>query len=170
VFPIRGVPGDGLIWPKQASTTGNDQRYWPVKVDPAKEIVAGRLRRKEPGPGYMHYSFDFEQGYFDQLGAEQVRTRKLRTGQVKREWHLQPGKRNEAFDLEVYALAARLSVPDERVRPSGRLMTADERAALPPIAILDRSSPEAQAVPMSEMQQVRMRPGRRMRHPGIHGW
>jgi phage terminase large subunit GpA-like protein len=71
-----------------------------------------RLRFEEVGPGYVHFPTGgrFDAEYFRQLTAEEVSTR-YREGRPYRVWTLPPGKRNEALDTMVYALAARTALP-----------------------------------------------------------
>lgn len=94
-----------------AMTRGNRMKcpVWRVGTDTAKDIIYGRLRLKEPGPGYMHYTRDekahFDQTYFKMLTAESVKTKTIK-GFPIRYYEKEPGARNEAIDLRVYALAA----------------------------------------------------------------
>lgn len=96
----------------------------PIGVDQAKSIIYARLKKTNPGPGYIHFrqtpSFDKE--YFDQLAAETINTKKV-AGRIHTQW-VQLRNRNEALDCMVYALAAvRLSgvslVPRE-VKPESK--------------------------------------------------
>jgi phage terminase large subunit GpA-like protein len=83
-----------------------------VGVDTAKDVVYGRLKITQKGPGYIHFPAHdaINQQYFDQLTAEHVIT-KYRFGRPYRKWELPSGKRNEALDTFAYALAARMSRP-----------------------------------------------------------
>lgn len=84
----------------------------PMGVDQAKSIILARLRQAKPGPGYIHFpvSEAFDQEYFDQLGAEELR-RRVRNGRVLVEW-VQVRPRNEALDCLVGNLAiCRLAGP-----------------------------------------------------------
>jgi phage terminase large subunit GpA-like protein len=58
-----------------------------------------------PGPGYCHFPMAYQQEFFNQLPSEEVRTRYVR-GHPVRYWFKPSGKRNEALDRRVYALAA----------------------------------------------------------------
>ena len=64
-----------------------------------------RKRIEETGSGYMHFPRRYPKKYFEMLTAEEVRT-KYSKGHPHREWHLPQGRRNEALDCRVYALAA----------------------------------------------------------------
>ena len=59
----------------------------------------------EPGAGYMHFPTTYDEQYFKQLTAEK-QTTKYRNGFPYRVWIKLPGARNEALDVNVYALAA----------------------------------------------------------------
>lgn len=108
VLPIKGVAGPRPIFPPRSSRTKINQRIFLLGVDTAKDTLYARLRFAEPGPGFIHFpvggAFDAE--YFAQLTSEEVQTR-YNEGRPYRVWMLPPGKRNEALDCAVYALAAR---------------------------------------------------------------
>lgn len=120
VFAVKGAAGPRPIWPKWASRTKTNDKVFIIGVDTAKDTIYGRLRIAAPGPEkpYVHFpvSDDFNQRFFDQLGAEQVVTR-YREGRPYRVWVLPSGKRNEALDTAVYALAARMALPIKLDRP-----------------------------------------------------
>lgn len=123
VFPIKGRAGAYPIWPGRGSRTGaqNDTVYM-VGVDSAKDTIYSRLRIEAkrgddgellPTQGYIHFATTdqgFDGAYFDQLTAEEVQTR-YKEGKPYRVWVLQTGRRNEALDTFVYALAALRALP-----------------------------------------------------------
>ncbi|WP_395832304.1 terminase gpA endonuclease subunit [Elstera sp.] len=74
---------------------GGDTRVLLLNVDKLKGIVYGRLKRKTPGPNYIHLSRHLSPKVFLELTAEQF---------VGGKWH-QVRVRNESFDLEGYNLA-----------------------------------------------------------------
>jgi phage terminase large subunit GpA-like protein len=127
IFPTKGIAGIRPIWPRRASRT-HDKRneMFLIGVDAGKDALYGRLRIAKPGPGYIHFPVGggFDQEFFAQLTSEQVVTRK-REGRPYRVWVLPPGRRNEALDCYVLALAARLSI---RVR----LVSDQQRATMLP--------------------------------------
>lgn len=73
-----------------------DMPIWLINTDYFKDIVAGSLRRRTPGPSYFHAPKWLPAAYFDELRAE-VRDEKGKWKQMR--------KRNEALDLWVYSLA-----------------------------------------------------------------
>lgn len=115
-----------------------DMPVWIINTDYFKDIVAGSLRRKVPGPGYFHAPQWAPQAYFDELRAET----RAPNGKWKK---LTDRSRNEALDLWVYALAAcevlgcgAMGKFDWRVPPgwarrldneNTELITAEERRA-----------------------------------------
>jgi terminase, large subunit len=111
IFPIKGIAGPRPIWPKRSSKTKTNDTVFMVGVDTAKDAIYGRLRINKPGPGYIHFPVGgaFDEAYFDQLTSEQVVTR-FKQGRPFRVWILPSGKRNEALDVSVYGLAARMSI------------------------------------------------------------
>jgi len=73
-------------------------------VDTGKETVYSRLKVGSPGPGYCHLPDWVDDEYVAQLTAEKA-VRKWHKGRgVVRDW-IKTRERNEALDLEVYALA-----------------------------------------------------------------
>ena len=79
-------------------------KLWQVGTDTAKSQIYGALRREEPGAGYVHLSRALPDEVFEQLTAERLVTRYVK-GHPKMEWVKPAGKRNEALDCAVYALA-----------------------------------------------------------------
>lgn len=67
----------------------------------AKDYIYSRLRIEEPGPGYMHFSMNYDEEYFEQLTSEKIIT----TKQGKRIYK-KTRPRNEAIDLKVLNFAA----------------------------------------------------------------
>ena len=99
---------------------------WTINTFSFKTIVFRRLRltasSKEPGgPGYMHFCAPTKTGadaeYFAQFGAET--RKKIRQGRRFAYAFVQNRDRNEAIDLEVYALAALYSLGDVAVKRLG---------------------------------------------------
>jgi phage terminase large subunit GpA-like protein len=80
-------------------------KLWPLGTDTAKAEIYGRLRINEPGPGFIHLSKHLPPEVFEQLTAEKLVTRYVK-GRARLEWVKPAGKRNEALDCAVYALAA----------------------------------------------------------------
>lgn len=164
VYPIKGASGARPIWPKRASkSTNTKENIWLVGVDTAKDAIYGRFKivmpegNRDPMPGYCHLPTDYDDDWFEQVTSESVVTR-FREGRPYRVWVLPNGKRNEALDCRVYALAARMSLDATKTQPSA--------------VKIDRSvepQPAAEGVPVVSppvivAQQAR---GRRMRSRGI---
>jgi phage terminase large subunit GpA-like protein len=106
LFGTKGMPGrrPTFVTPPGATTTKKQRRPWLVSVDEGKDLLARRLRA-QPGPGFVHFADTLDPAYFEQLTAEQVVT-VYRAGRPVREWRLIPGRRNEALDTYLLALAA----------------------------------------------------------------
>lgn len=105
VFAIKGQGGEGV--PIAGKPSKNNTVKCPlfrVGVDATKDLLFARMRVKEAGPGYIHFSDDLPETYFDQLTAEKVVTRFVR-GYKKRVF-VKVRPRNEALDCFVYAIAA----------------------------------------------------------------
>lgn len=105
IFAIKGVGGEGraIVSRPNKSNVGKCPLF-PVGVDTIKELLFARMRTKEEGPGYIHFSDELTQDYFQQLTAEKIVTR-FHRGFKKRVFQ-KVRARNEALDCYVYAIAA----------------------------------------------------------------
>ncbi len=110
VYAIKGMAGMGRpVWPKRPSKNNSGRLpLFLVGVDAAKDVVFGRLKVNQPGPGFCHFPAHYDDEYFHQLAAERVITR-YRKGIPFREY-IRVRKRNEALDLRVYSYAAFVSL------------------------------------------------------------
>jgi phage terminase large subunit GpA-like protein len=111
---VLGKPTDqDLTWRGEKHRRG--VKLWPIGTDTAKSEIYGRLRIAEPGPGYVHISRHFPGEVFEQLTSERLSTRYIK-GHARLEWIKPAGKRNEALDCAVYALAGAHKVGIDRWR------------------------------------------------------
>jgi len=100
-----------LAKPTQVEVNHRGQRIpggaqlWLVGTDTAKHLLHGRLQVQQAGPGFVHFSSQLPGYVFEQITAERIVPRYLK-GHIKREWVKPNGKRNEALDCAVYAIAA----------------------------------------------------------------
>lgn len=104
-YAIKGVGGPGrpvIGRPSKANKAG--VTIFPVGVDTAKEILFGRLKIETPGAGYMHFPDSLDEEYFLQLASEK-RVRTVQRGVSTYKW-TKVRRRNEAWDLNVYQIAA----------------------------------------------------------------
>lgn len=152
VWPIKGLSGSRPIWPPRSSKTKTNERVFMVGVDTAKDTIYGRLRIAKPGSGYVHFPAceAVNDQYFDQLTAEKVVTR-FKNGIPYRVWEKPSGKRNEALDTFVYALAAlkslrhRLDIIPRATRPEPE--PANDNTEPERHAPLEAPSPQPVAAP-----------------------
>jgi len=105
IFAIKGVGGDGKAIAGRP-TKNNTMKcpLFPVGVDTVKDLVFARLKIKEEGSGYVHFSDALTDEYFRQLTAEKAVTR-FHRGFKKRVFE-KVRARNEALDCMVYSIAA----------------------------------------------------------------
>jgi phage terminase large subunit GpA-like protein len=100
---ILGKPSEQDVnWRGQKVKRG--VKLWPIGTDTAKAEIYGRLRNTEPGPGYVHISKHYHPDVFEQITSERLVTRYIK-GHARMDWVKPAGKRNEALDCGVYALA-----------------------------------------------------------------
>ncbi|MDD5212247.1 MAG: phage terminase large subunit family protein [Sulfuricurvum sp.] len=105
VYAVKGssTPGAPLVNRGTRSNKGN-VKLFSVGTDTAKELIFARLKIDVFGSGYMHFSKIYDEEFFKQLTAERITTKFIR-GFPARVW-TKTRPRNEALDLNVYALAA----------------------------------------------------------------
>lgn len=134
-------------------------KLWPIGTDTAKATLYGRLRLTEPGPGYVHLGRWMPAEVFEQLTAERLVT-KYHKGRPRLEWMKPGGRRNEALDCAVYALAAahHLGMPRWREpdwsRLEGRIRQAELIADPAPQA--EHTEPAAeQAAPAPQPPRIK---------------
>lgn len=103
IYGIKGANKSGEpIWPKRATRKNKGGiNLYMIGTDGAKDLIYGRLKITEPGPGYIHFPSQYDEEYFRQLTSEKVVYEK-----GVRKWILKAGARNEALDLNVYGVAA----------------------------------------------------------------
>lgn len=116
VWAVKGVAGHGRpIWDKPTNKNKYKTPVFPVGVDTGKTALYSHLRVQRPNdwsgdpiPGFCHFpSRDpYDEEYFRQLTAEQAVVRQDKRGVLRRIWIRRPGRRAEALDCRVYALAA----------------------------------------------------------------
>lgn len=81
-------------------------RLWFVGVHVAKDLLAGRFRLAQHGPGFVHLPKSLPDDYFEQITAEQRVRQRTSHGEVWRWIKASSAARNEAWDLWVYCLWA----------------------------------------------------------------
>lgn len=121
VWPVKGHAAPGRpIWGRPGKVNKHGARLVMVGVDTAKDLIFTRMRMTQAGPGYMHLPVWVDDEYLAQLTAEKVVTRYSHGRPIRRYEKTRP--RNEALDLEVYALAALLSLGPATVQSLGRFV------------------------------------------------
>lgn len=101
VMAGKGVSGTRpFIEPSKSKT--KTARLWIVGVDGIKTAIMARLGRR----GSIRFSADLPPVWYEQLASERAVVRYVR-GQPQRRFERVPGRRAEALDCVVYAIAAR---------------------------------------------------------------
>lgn len=105
---------------------------FPIGTDTAKELIYGRLKIQDPGPGYCHFTEEIhDEAYFKGLTCEQVMV-KFDKGFARRVWVKPSGARNEPLDLRVYNHAAIEILNPNFVKLGKRLAKATKPAPAAP--------------------------------------
>jgi phage terminase large subunit GpA-like protein len=90
----------------ERSKTMKKDPLWIVGVDPIKDTIFNRVQQG----GIIRFSQDLPEVWYEQFTGEQAVVKIFR-GQRVRKWEPVPGRRNEALDCAVYAIAVRELVP-----------------------------------------------------------
>ncbi len=126
-------------------------KLWYVGADTAKDLLYGRLKVTQPGPGYVHFSNKLPVEFFNGLTAESRVPVRTANGYVTR-WVNVDRKRNEPLDCTVYALAVthRLALHTYTDKMWQRLETMYEPDlfAPPPQRPAGYDQPDAEVPPM----------------------
>ncbi|MGP9789614.1 phage terminase large subunit family protein [Roseinatronobacter sp. NSM] len=112
VLAIKGASGNRPLIERAGSKTKTGARLWIVGVDTAKTQIFARLSRGSS----IRMSGELPRVWYEQVASEKAVLR-YRRGQPVRNFERIPGRRAEALDCLVYAIAARQIVrPDWEVR------------------------------------------------------
>jgi phage terminase large subunit GpA-like protein len=112
-------------------------RMIPVGTSAAKDVIFSNLKVVEPGPGYIHFPArpEFDEAYLKQLCSEKKVPRFRMGREVQVYEKVSANARNEALDLLVYAIAARVKLNPNYDRLANRRLThaeAADRVSEPP--------------------------------------
>lgn len=147
-----------------------------VGVDQIKTMLYGRMKIETPGAGFMHFSNELREDFYDQLAAEKLVTKWIK-GFARVEWHLPKGRRNEALDCAVYAYAAATLLGLQRFKAPAwdlrrRQMTAVRPSAPAEAPLIAGDGPAAQPpAPPMPPAMVRPQPGPpRRKKNWVTGW
>jgi phage terminase large subunit GpA-like protein len=121
IFACKGSSETGReILAKFSQNNSYRVRLYSIGTDTAKDRIFSRMKIPSPGAGYMHLPEWVEEEYLLQLTSEKRVTRYRKGKGMSREY-VKTRSRNEALDLEVYALAALYSLGNHTVRKLGEL-------------------------------------------------
>jgi phage terminase large subunit GpA-like protein len=124
VFVLKGSSESGKeILGKFSTNNQYRVKLWIIGVDTAKDRIFARMKIPAPGPGYMHLPDWTEDEYVAQLTSEKA-IRRYRRGKGTIREYVKTRARNEALDLEVYALAALYVLGQQTIRKLGELAAA----------------------------------------------
>lgn len=116
IWAIKGSSESGReILGKYSMNNSYRVRLWSLGTDTAKDRIYGRLKIATPGEGYVHFPKWAEQEYFEQLTGEKA-IRRYKSGKGNLRIYVKTRPRNEALDMEVYALAALYSLGSQALR------------------------------------------------------
>jgi phage terminase large subunit GpA-like protein len=124
IFALKGSSEAGKeILGKFSINNQYRVKLWLIGTDTAKDRIFARLKIPGPGPGFMHLPDFAEDEYLAQLTSEKA-VRRYRRGKGTIREYIKTRARNEALDLEVYALAALYVLGQAAIRRLGELAAA----------------------------------------------
>jgi phage terminase large subunit GpA-like protein len=139
IFALKGSSEAGKeILGKFSVNNQYRVKLWMIGTDTAKDRVFARMKIPSAGPGYMHLPDFAEDEYLAQLTSEKA-IRRYRRGKGTIREYVKTRARNEALDLEVYALAALYVLGQATLRKLGEMAEALRK----PIAAPGGSATEA---------------------------
>jgi phage terminase large subunit GpA-like protein len=120
VRAIKGIGGTGReILGRPSKANRYKCKLYPIGVDTAKDTVFSRMHIEQAGAGFMHLPSWCDDEYLEQLTSEKaVKRYKKGVGTVRE--YVKVRERNEALDLEVYAIAALYSLGQATVKRLGQ--------------------------------------------------
>lgn len=166
VFALKGIGGEGK--PLVSKPTRNNAagvKLFMVGTDTMKDLIHGRLKVAEPGPGYCHFPAERDEDWFAGLTSEKMIT-VLIHGRRVRKWVKKGSQvRNEPLDCRQYGLAALEILNANLDKVAMTFAKRVAKAAEPK----EEAEPESPLVPI---QQVKPKPSPRPRRPGgfVTGW
>lgn len=120
IVAIKGAAGSR---PAIAASSTRGNRFFIVGVDGLKSQLTARIARA----GSIRFSASLEPRFFEELASERLVIR-YRRGAPARSWERIPGRRAEALDATVYALAVRGLLNIDLDRREAELRGETERA------------------------------------------
>jgi phage terminase large subunit GpA-like protein len=121
IFALKGSSESGKeILGKFSVNNQYRVKLWSIGTDTAKDRIFARLKIPSPGPAFMHLPDFIEEEYLLQLTAEKA-VRRYRRGRGTIREYVKTRARNEALDLEVYALAALYVLGQAVIRKLGEI-------------------------------------------------
>jgi phage terminase large subunit GpA-like protein len=116
VWALKGSSESGKeILGKFSLNNSYKVKLWLIGTDTAKDRIFARMKIPAPGPGFMHLPDWSDDEYLAQLTGEKA-VRRYRKGRGAIREYVKTRTRNEALDLEVYALAALYSLGPQTLR------------------------------------------------------
>lgn len=129
VWAVKGDDGKRPPWPRKASRAKKGLVY-VVGVNSLRSTIQARLRIVD-GAGRMHFPATVELPYFEQLNSEFLHT-DYRRGRPVRVWERRKGRRAEAWDCAVYALAAVFGLASQGVYVATEAARVEAMRKAPP--------------------------------------
>ncbi len=111
----------------------NSARLWIPNVHTIKNMIDARLRRKTPGPGFIHLPGNLSAEHLDEITAEELKRGKWEKLRA----------RNETLDILVYGEAAILKPPFAQSRTDMRWVPKDYRIIWPAQGVIVMPGPAA---------------------------
>lgn len=107
VYGVFGKSGERPIFSGFPRKNRHAATIYLMGVDTAKEQVYSDLATPEPGPGYSHFHFGYEQEWFDQLTSEVMIVDRSKSKPIVKWEKKGESFKNEGLDVRNYSVGAR---------------------------------------------------------------
>lgn len=109
-YAVKGVSGFGrALWKESEEKFKRGARLYLSGIDDGKQMTFQEVAVVDPRPR-VHFARHLEIGYFEQLIESEKIKAEIKAGRPVPKWMPVPGKRNEALDTFVGAMAVRYSL------------------------------------------------------------
>lgn len=117
VYAVKGssTPGTPMVPRRPTRNNKGKVALYLIGTDAAKDLWYGRLKLRNPGPGYVRFHMELPSEWFLQVTSERL-VKKQINGRWRRAYELPRGARNEALDCLVYAIVALYLAPVNRLK------------------------------------------------------
>lgn len=109
-MPVKGRQSKQDVNTRTGKVLKNGVKLWMCGTDTAKDLLHGCLQLLRHGPGFIHFSKELPDAFYEQLTAEVRIPTRIAGGEGFRWVKKTSGARNEVLDCTVYAFFAAYAI------------------------------------------------------------